>query len=262
MLTNNATTWRLQAHLHFLNCACWTIMPHVFHQRPSLDTDSYWASHLGPCWISCKRTWQSSGINFSLCPLLLVNQKITFRKPHNFDKWTMPASMLGTDGSVGWHWKQFAWLVWIMSLAQEAVCVDHELGTGSSVCGSWTWHRKQCVWIMNLAQEAACVDHELNMPNVQFIKINSHDSVWFFSVRFHLEGGKWHLCDLPSKYWGKRHLLRWKTAALLVSSCQFMKNLKKRREWWWSRQLYPEQNNIPIPNRTTNQILNSFFFFF
>ena len=120
-------------------------MPHVFHQRPSLDTDTYWASHLGPCWISCKRTWQSSGINFSLCPLLLVNQKITFRKPHNFDKWTMPASMLGTDGSVGWHWKQFAWLVWIMNLAQEAACVDHELGTGSSVCRSWAQHAKHAV---------------------------------------------------------------------------------------------------------------------
>ena len=119
---------------------------------------------------------------------------------------------------------------WVSGVALEAVCmacVDHELGTGSSVCGSWTWHRKQRVWIMNLAQEAAYVDLELNMPNMQFIKINSHDSVWFFSVRFHLEGGKWHLCDLPSKYWGKRHLLRWKTAALLVSSCQFMKNLKK-----------------------------------
>ena len=157
MLTNNATTWRLQAHLHFLNCACWTIkfcfLAHAFHQWPSLDTDSYWAAMLDELQENMAEFW-----------------------------------------------------------------------------GSWAWHRKQHVWIMN----------ELNMPNVQFIKIISHDSVWFFSVRFHLEGGKWHLCDLPSKYWGKRHSLRWKTAAFLVSSCQFMKKKEKKEGMMVKQTIIPK----------------------
>ena len=177
----------LQLDVSRLISTFWTVHAEqsnsVFCHTLSIS-DHHWiltATEL-PCWMSCKRTWQSSGINFSLCPLLLVNQKITFRKPHNFDKWTM---------SIHPCWAQMG--QWD--------------GTGSSLHGlrgSWAWHRKQHVWIMN----------ELNMPNVQFIKIISHDSVWFFSVRFHLEGGKWHLCDLPSKVLGQETFIKMKNCSL------------------------------------------------
>lgn len=123
-------------------------------------------------WVHAGRAAREHGrvleSNFSLCPLLLVNQKITFLKAHNLDKCWNGLCQHPCWAQMG-QWD----------------------GTGSSLyslCGSW-------------AQHAKCAVHKNQQPWLSLIfQCAVSSERWEVPVMW--------LTKLPSQFWGKKCLSR------------------------------------------------------